>query len=297
MASDESLMIRIVAAISCVLLILEGANALDALEPSDSTGPNVSRSFGFQKNDSELQVPPPVVSGQPWQLSADSLRMYTHSIDTWIDPSDETAGARGIVIDPAQFRLHIKVLTFNRVNSLHRCLQSLVSAHYDSEPVFLDIHVDHPYRRHRVWAPGDADSYNSEYASRIEAMHQLVASLRNFTWPHGPKRVSIRWENAGLQAQWIESWFPDSPNEFAFVVEDDMVVSPLYYRYLKRLLAHYYFNETNFNPRVYGTTLQMQHETIGRNARSLDVHVGVTFTWIDTHSLLHSPCVSGAGSH
>ena len=248
-------MLLVVVALSCVSFVLQRATALDASEPAASKERNA---FACQRYEA--------ISGQPWQVSAHSMRLYTHSIDTWVDTSDKTAGPTGIVIDPAQFRLHIKVLTFNRVKSLHRCLQSLVSAYYDSEPVFLDILVDHPYRRHRVWGPASADSYSAKYAGRVREMHQLVASLRNFSWPHGPKRVSVRWENAGLQAQWIESWFPDSPNEFAFVVEDDMEVSPLYYRYLKRLLAHYYFNETNFDPRVYGTALQMQHRTIGEDA-------------------------------
>ncbi|CAI5974514.1 unnamed protein product [Closterium sp. NIES-65] len=52
-----------------------------------------------------------------------------------------------------------------------------------------------------------------------------------------------------------ESWWPESVNDVAFVVEDDMEVSPLFYRYLKRLLGVYYFNASNFNPSVYGVSL------------------------------------------
>lgn len=42
--------------------------------------------------------------------------------------------------------------------------------------------------------------------------------------------MHYRTSNAGLQAQWLEAWWPASDHEFAFVVEDDLELSPLYYR-------------------------------------------------------------------
>lgn len=62
--------------------------------------------------------------------------------------------------------------------------------------------------------------------------------------------------NVALQAQWLEAWWPSSDHEFAFVVEDDLEVSPLYFKFLKGLILMYYYDQTNFNPMIYGASLQ-----------------------------------------
>ena len=202
------------------------------------------------------------IDGSSWQLPASALEVYPLSAATWLDSSNpESIPTTGsLTIDPASFRLHIKVLGYNRIPSLLRCLHSLVSAHYDVEPVFLDIIIDNPHNASRPWT--------EESVAGVHHMQKLLAALHNFSWPHGPKRVNYRWQNAGLQPQWVEAWYPDSPNEFAFIVEDDMEVSPLYYRYLKRLLAHYYFDASNFNARMFGISFQRQYYTPGESTRS-----------------------------
>nr|GFD14394.1 ubiquitin carboxyl-terminal hydrolase [Tanacetum cinerariifolium] len=63
--------------------------------------------------------------------------------------------------------------------------------------------------------------------------------------------VHYRTGNVGLQAQWLEAWWPSSEDEFVFVVEDEL--SPLYYRFLKGLIVEYYYNASNYSPWVYGT--------------------------------------------
>lgn len=68
--------------------------------------------------------------------------------------------------------------------------------------------------------------------------------------------MHYRTQNVGLQAQWLESWWPNDDNEFAFVVEDDLEVSPLYYRFLKGLILEYYYNGSNYSPWIYGASLQ-----------------------------------------
>ncbi|GKC38044.1 hypothetical protein Tco_1050428, partial [Tanacetum coccineum] len=57
-------------------------------------------------------------------------------------------------------------------------------------------------------------------------------------------------------AQWLEAWWPSSDDEFAFVVEDDIELSPLYYRFLKGWIVEYYYNASNYSPWVYGASLQ-----------------------------------------
>lgn len=68
--------------------------------------------------------------------------------------------------------------------------------------------------------------------------------------------MHYRTGNVGLQAQWLEAWWPGSDDEFAFVVEDDLEVSPLYYGFLKGLILKYYYDRENFSPMVYGASLQ-----------------------------------------
>lgn len=60
----------------------------------------------------------------------------------------------------------------------------------------------------------------------------------------------------GLQAQWLEAWWPSSDDEFAFVVEDDLEVSPLFYKFVKAVILNYYYNINSSSPSIYGVSLQ-----------------------------------------
>lgn len=68
--------------------------------------------------------------------------------------------------------------------------------------------------------------------------------------------MNYRTANVGLQAQWLEAWWPSSEDEFAFVVEDDLELSPLYYKFLKKLILKYYYDSANYDPSIYGASLQ-----------------------------------------
>lgn len=68
--------------------------------------------------------------------------------------------------------------------------------------------------------------------------------------------MHYRTGNVGLQAQWLEAWWPASDDEFAFVVEDDLEVSPLYYEFVKTLIVNFYYNGSNYSPSIFGATLQ-----------------------------------------
>ena len=91
---------------------------------------------------------------------------------------------------------------------------------------------------------------------KLNGSHQILDFVDGFVWKFGDKIVHYRTENVGLQAQWLESWWPSDDNEFAFVVEDDLEVSPLYYKFLKGLILEYYYNESNYSPWIYGASLQ-----------------------------------------
>lgn len=73
----------------------------------------------------------------------------------------------------------------------------------------------------------------------------------------------------GLQAQWLEAWWPTSDDEFAFVVEDDLELSPLFFKYLRALILNYYYNASNFSPFVYGASLQRPRFVPGKHGNKM----------------------------
>ncbi|KAL6009850.1 hypothetical protein ACLOJK_000281 [Asimina triloba] len=145
--------------------------------------------------------------------------------------------------------LIIKVLTFDRLASVSRCLRSLGHADYASDRVHLHIFVDHFKLPDPPAPPGEVEKKLAESRAILEFVDAFV-------WGFGEKVVHYRTGNVGLQAQWLEAWWPASDDEFAFVVEDDLELSPLYYRFLKGLILNYYYNKENFSPMIYGASLQ-----------------------------------------
>ncbi|KAL7174432.1 hypothetical protein ACSBR2_033650 [Camellia fascicularis] len=86
--------------------------------------------------------------------------------------------------------------------------------------------------------------------------------------------VHYRTGNVGLQAQWLEAWWPSSDDEFAFVVEDDLELSPPYYKFLRGLVVNYYYNASNFNPSIYGASLQRPRFVPGKHGNKLQLDSG-----------------------
>ncbi|XP_040375930.1 uncharacterized protein LOC102715342 [Oryza brachyantha] len=156
--------------------------------------------------------------------------------------------------DPRRFSFLIKVLAYDRPAPLRRCLRSLAAADYAGDRVALHVLVDHP--------PPNAS---------LDASREILAEADAFRWPHGEKRVHYRAANAGLQAQWIEAWWPGSDDEFAFVVEDDLEVSPLYYRFLKRVVMTYYYDRKNYSPFVFGASLQRPRFVAGKHGNKIQL--------------------------
>ncbi|KAH9316116.1 hypothetical protein KI387_024743, partial [Taxus chinensis] len=164
------------------------------------------------------------------------------------------------------FRLVIKVLAYDRLESVTRCLESLASADYYNDRVKLHIFVDH----FRIEEQGTSAG-PMEIDSKLMNAHQILQYVDDFDWEHGEKEIHYRTHNAGLQAQWLEAWWPSSDDEFAFIVEDDMVLSPLFYRYLRALIATYYYDPQNFSPMIYGASLQRPRFVGGKHGNKLKV--------------------------
>ncbi|KAK8582155.1 hypothetical protein V6N12_072348 [Hibiscus sabdariffa] len=183
-------------------------------------------------------------SPHPNTISTQTLPLNPHSIAT----------IRAASAIPT-FSLTIKVLTFNRLNSLTRCLTSLSKAHYDPGlPVHLHIFIDH--------FPNQS---KSDIDLKLMESLGIMRFVDGFEWKWGQKIVHYRTANVGLQAQWLEAWWPTSDDEFAFVVEDDLELSPMYFKYLKALILNFYYNASNFSPSVYGASLQRPRFVPGKH--------------------------------
>ncbi|XP_024517788.1 uncharacterized protein LOC9636351 [Selaginella moellendorffii] len=208
-----------------------------------------------------------------------------------------------------KFEFVIQVLAYDRYDSLRRCLRSLAIADYGSDTVNLVVHLDHfkpvaaaaaanaSSRRLLSQADNIEDygpaSVNStevgvinmqdeaeiepeeiELSSdpverNLQQARQLLNFLDRFKWPHGSKQVHYRTQNVGLQVQWLEAWWPSSDHQFALVVEDDMQLSPLYYRYVRSVIAKYYYDPANFDPSIFGITLQRPRFVPGKGGNRI----------------------------
>lgn len=131
------------------------------------------------------------------------------------------------------------VLTRNRAKSLARLLESAVNAVYGEDRVDIDIWID----RIEDHAPID---------------RAVVQVCNSFEWPYGEKTVHIRQKRVGLYEQWIYTWNISETNneeeeeeEIAVILEDDLQLSPSYYKWLKEARRRY-----DKDPRIGGYTLQ-----------------------------------------
>ncbi|RAL38991.1 hypothetical protein DM860_014817 [Cuscuta australis] len=203
----------------------------------------------------------------PILLSLSALFLFTFSPSTPFtahpaaQPNLQTSTTT-TTADNKNFTFIIKLLTYNRLSSLTRCLSSLAAAHYDGHAVHLHIFIDH------FPVPPNGSLYIDQ---NLNSSKGILDFVDGFAWELGSKVVLYRTSNAGLQAQWLEAWWPSSDDEFAFVVEDDLEVSSLYFRFLKNLIMHYYYNASNFSPIIFGASLQRPRFVPGKHGNKMEV--------------------------
>lgn len=148
-----------------------------------------------------------------------------------------------------KFSLVIKLLAYDRPASLKRLMRSLFNANYDGDKdIQLDIMIDSP----------------EGPAADTKDRKDVIALAYSFRWPYGKKRVIVRDQHYGLAGQWLNAWFPVSDSELGLFLEDDNVVSPDYYIWIKEMAKRYYFDKENYDPRLYGFALQNQHMIPGK---------------------------------
>ena len=120
------------------------------------------------------------------------------------------------------------VLTYNRPDSLSRCLIHLQNVELDGHSGIIDIWID---RRHGII---DSDT---------------LRVAQEFQWKQGQTRVHAWPCHVGIYGQWIDTWRPrEHSKEMAIFLEDDVDISPSAFRWLQMIN-----NDTVFKSPVTGT--------------------------------------------
>jgi FkbM family methyltransferase len=122
--------------------------------------------------------------------------------------------------------LRIIVLTQKRVASLVRLLKSLADAEYEQDRVDVDIWVD--------------------WIDDVGLRSAITNTLNAYTWKFGRLSVHYRESTAGLRRQWFETWnlsvpggLTDHTQERAIILEDDVEVSPSFWKWLREGYKQY----------------------------------------------------------
>ena len=126
--------------------------------------------------------------------------------------------------------LTIHILTWNRHLSLLRLLNSLLKTKFNGDFVNLVIHID------------GGDDTNITYSEAVK-----------FYWPFGGKTIIRNIMHKGLAMAWFNAWIPQSSTELGIIFEDDIIVSPWWYEWLKNAWQKYLFRND-----VGGIALQRQ---------------------------------------
>lgn len=128
----------------------------------------------------------------------------------------------------------IVVVTYNRVDSLSRLMDSLERASYGNDRIPLIISVD---------------------KSNTNVVEDFAD---NYVWPYGDKIVQKHVTNLGLKAHMLSlgKWF--NKYDALIVLEDDLIVSDSFYFYAKSTVRKYYANPDVAGISLYGFSVNYQ---------------------------------------
>jgi len=119
-----------------------------------------------------------------------------------------------------QFDLRVIVIVFNRAKSMLRLLDSLNVAEYGNDSVKIEVWIDRS-------KDGIVDKITLETA-------------KSFVFKHGNYSVMTHDKHVGIYGQWLSTWAPSADSsEIAVILEDDLTVSPHFYKYLKLVHEKY----------------------------------------------------------
>lgn len=132
-------------------------------------------------------------------------------------------GRRDSAVPSFDMKYSIKILAYNRPRSLQRLLASLLRADYLTQNVSIAILID--------------GGQTEEDTLQVD---DVIRIAEQFRWPHGTKSLIKNDRNVGLAGQWHFAWQPVANNEAAFVFEDDVAVSPFFFKWSSQAVSTYY---------------------------------------------------------
>ena len=162
--------------------------------------------------------------------------------------------------------LQVHVIAYKRPESLTRLLSSLRVAHYDGDKVDLHLHID-----------AAATAAESDRVARVRQM----ANAEQANWRFGAVTVDEAPSHRGLRDMWLQSWVPRTNSERGLILEDDIELSPQYYRWLKSAHAAYAGSSS-----LAGISLQrLAWSPSGRPLNRLPGHVPLLSQTVSTWAL------------
>lgn len=129
-------------------------------------------------------------------------------------------------------KIVIVAVGYNRPDSIEQLLMSLLKADYQNDKVDLVISLDKGARQ-----------------------QEIIAVSEKMQWPYGNKVVRAFEERQGLRSHIIQCGDLTEKYDAVVVLEDDLLVSPYFYSYVKQTIA-YYSNDD----RIAGISLY-KHQT------------------------------------
>ncbi|XP_036364612.1 uncharacterized protein LOC115218871 isoform X2 [Octopus sinensis] len=183
--------------------------------------------FTLKGSHLNLNKPECVLMANKWRLphSMKRLRISVRSLIVFVlvvfvfflwftvDPH-VTHSHKRLNASAAEVDLRLIVIVYDRAESLKKCLDSLNHVDYLSDTVHIDVWIDR------------------SVSGGIDDLTYVAA--QSFIFDHGTYEVHAHTKHVGIYGQWIDTWHPRKDSEeIAVIIEDDVNMSPFFYRYLK----------------------------------------------------------------
>ncbi|KAL3933901.1 MAG: hypothetical protein SGBAC_010201 [Bacillariaceae sp.] len=151
-----------------------------------------------------------ILSTARFLLWTDLSTSWDSQLSSWFFPLVESS-----IPGKASSRFTIMVLGMDRFDSMKRLLDSLDATDYGADLVDLVIRFDRPRKATANW-------------------FQQVEGIRSRVWKPGNVTIVVSNESMGLRRSWLEAWNPKDEQDRAIILEDDVEVSPIWYKWLQQ---------------------------------------------------------------
>lgn len=116
------------------------------------------------------------------------------------------------------FSVKLVIITDRNAHSLARLIRSAARAHYFGDTVDIDIVME-------------------QSSDRV-----TQAFVNSLPWPHGSKDIRHRITRVNHMPVFVESWYPASDHEYAILVDENVELSPMFYKWVKYTILRYRYS-------------------------------------------------------